>query len=77
MSAMQGDHRGHICSALCPADTGQLVTVITLRSKRGDWHHCTQPALPPTAPTHRGVLALHAGAVEPQGGHPLLEALDI
>lgn len=26
--------------------------------------------------THRGVLALHAGAVEAQGRHPLLAALD-
>lgn len=29
------------------------------------------------AGTHRGVLALHAGAVEAQGGHPLLAALDV
>ena len=27
--------------------------------------------------THGGVLALHAGAVEAQGGHPLLAALDV
>lgn len=27
--------------------------------------------------THGGVLALHAGAVEAQGGHPLLRALDV
>lgn len=27
--------------------------------------------------THGGVLALHAGAVEAQGGHPLLHALDV
>jgi len=26
---------------------------------------------------HRSVLALHTGAVEPQGGHPLLIALDV
>lgn len=27
--------------------------------------------------THRGVLALHAGAVEAQGGNPLLGVLDV
>lgn len=36
---------------------------------------CPSPELAGLA--HRSVLALHAGAVEPQGGHPLLIALDV